>query len=130
MTIVDNSVNYGSGKLFIGNNLTPFAEWKVGGYDQALRLVTIGYDAENISGAFPVNLAVAPFINDEKIKLPELDQGILKATFICCSLQLDSQLGKREELDFVIQGAGLEPKADREHCFPAAAYTDHDKGVF
>lgn len=68
VTEMNNSVDHGCSKLLVSNDLPPFAERKVCRQYQTLVLIAVGNHLEHQFGTHLVQLAIAPFVNDEKIQ--------------------------------------------------------------
>ena len=69
---MNNPVDHGCSKLLVSNDLPPFAERKVCRQYQTLVLIAVGNHLEHQFGTHLVQLAIAPFVNDEKVQGPEV----------------------------------------------------------
>ena len=72
MPMVDQTVYHCRSHLFICKNTSPFGEFQICGQDQALALLTVGYDPEQQLGAILVDRDIPPFIKDQQIQFPQL----------------------------------------------------------
>ncbi len=73
---MNNSVDHGCSKLLVSNDLPPFAERKVCRQYQTLVLIAVGNHLEHQFGTHLVQLAIAPFVNDEKVQGPEVSKSL------------------------------------------------------
>ena len=99
VTEMNNSVDHGCSKLLVSNYLPPFAERKVCRQYQALVLIAVGNHLEHQFGTHLVQLAIAPFVNDEKVQGPEVSKSLLNPPRLLRLQQPCGKLGESDELD-------------------------------
>src|SRR5574344_757301 len=101
VTEMNNPVDHGCSKLLVSNNLPPFAERKVCRQYQTLVLIAVGNHLEHQFRTHLVQLAIAPFVNDEKVKGPEVSTSLLYPPRLLRLQQPCGKLGESDELYLV-----------------------------
>ena len=113
VTEMNNPVDHGCSKLLVSYDLPPFAERKVCRQYQTLVLIAVGNHLEHQFGTYLVQLAIAPFVNDEKVQGPEVSKSLLYPPRLLRLQQPCGKLGEGDELDLVSLHACLSFRISR-----------------